>query len=154
MTPSPDAEALLAELPRRGFPAAEIFEKQGRSRSFSREGATSTLAAPGAAVVPAAGVRMTQAVATEAGWALRAGDRRRSLFHAATGSADPGVTLPEPSLHPLRLPDPAPAPAPDLGSNFAANFALAGAGGPSSAVEDFAAPLATESAAATLLSEI
>ena len=67
MTPSPDAEALLAELPRRGFPAAEIFEKQGRSRSFTREGAASTLAAPGAAVVPAAGVRMTQAVATEAG---------------------------------------------------------------------------------------
>ena len=154
MTPSPEAEALLAELPRRGFPAAEIFEKQGRSRSFTREGAASTLAAPGAAVVPAAGVRMTQAVATEAGWALRAGDRRRSLFHAATGSADPGVTLPEPSPHPLRLPDPAPAPAPDLGSNFAANFALAGAGGPSSAAEDFDAPLATESAAATLLAEI
>ena len=34
---------------------------------------------------------MTQAMATEAGWALRAGDRRRSLFCAATGTADPGV---------------------------------------------------------------
>ncbi len=158
MTPSPAAEALLAELPRRGFPAAEIFEKQGRSRSFTREGAASTLAAPGAAVVPAAGVRMTQAVASESGWALRAGDRRRSLFYAATGSADPGVTLPEPSPHPLRLPDPATAPAFALASHLAADlaphFAAPGAGGPSSAAEDFDAPLATESAAATLLAEI
>ena len=39
MTPSPDAEALLAEPPRRGFPAAEIFEKQRPQPRFAREGA-------------------------------------------------------------------------------------------------------------------
>ena len=37
MTASPGAEALLADLPRRGFPDAEIFEKSGRSRRFVRE---------------------------------------------------------------------------------------------------------------------
>ena len=71
MKPSPGAEELLADLVRRGFPAAEIFEKSGRSRRFVRETSGRE---------PEAAARMTQAMATEAGWALRAGDRRRSLF--------------------------------------------------------------------------
>jgi predicted Zn-dependent protease len=131
MTPSPGAEELLADLARRGLPDAEIFEKSGRSRRFARQ-------APAAAPV-----RMTQAMATEAGWALRAGDRRRSLFFAATGSAEPGVVLPEASPHPLRLPEPTAPPA-----------TPGTAGEAWSAPADFDAPLATESVAATLLSAI
>ena len=41
MTASPGAEALLADLPRRGFPDAEIFEKSGRSRRVVRAAAAS-----------------------------------------------------------------------------------------------------------------
>lgn len=134
MKPSPGAETLLADLARRGFTAAEIFEKSGRSRRFVREADRREPEAP---------ARRTQAMATEAGWALRAGDRRRSLFCAATGSADPSLELPEPSPHPLRLPDPALAAA-----------APAGAHAPWSAPADFDTPLATESVAATLLSAI
>ena len=135
MTASPGAEALLADLPRRGFPDAEIFEKSGRSRRFVRAAAAS------ASGDPAAPVRMTQAMAVEAGWALRAGDRRRSLFYAATGSADPGAPLPEPSPHPLRLPELTVSPAAQA----------AGASEPWNAPPEFDAPLATESVAATLL---
>lgn len=100
MSVSPGAEALLAELLRRGFGEVEIYEKSGRSRRFSRDAGRSS---------GATAVRTTQAAATEAGWALRAGDRRRSLFFAATGSADPGVELPEATPHALRLPEHAPA---------------------------------------------
>ena len=132
MSASPGAEALLAGLRKRGFAAAEIFEKTGRSRRFVREAA------------PEAPIRMTQAMAAEQGWALRAGDRRRSLFFAATGAVDPGVPLPEPSAHPLRLPEP---PAPAL-------MPMTGAGEAWSAPADFDAPLATESVAATLLAAI
>ena len=136
MKPSPGAEALLADLGRRGLAEAEIFEKSGRSRRFVREAG---------GVDPEGSVRMTQAMATEAGWALRAGDRRRSLFCAATGSADPGLELPEPSPHPLRLPDPTMA---------AGGTVLDAGGGPWSAPAEFDTPLATESVAATLLSSI
>lgn len=135
MTPSPGAEALLADLPRRGFADAEIFEKCGRSRSFVRT----------AALLPAAAeVWTTQAAAAEAGWALRAGDRRRSLFLASTGSADPGAPLPDPSPHPLRLPEPPGLPA----------TPATGASEPWTVPADFDIPLATESVAATLLAEI
>ncbi len=126
MTPSPGAEALLAGLRLRGFAEAEVCEKSGRSRRFVRE-------APAEAPV-----RMTQAMAAEAGWALRAGDRRRSLFVAATGPPAPDVSLPEPSPHPLRLPEP---PAGEAGAAW-------------SAPADFDAPLATESVAATLLATL
>lgn len=132
MTASPGAEALLAGLRSRGLAEAEIYEKSGRSRRFVRE-------------APAdAPVRMTQAMAAEAGWALRAGDRRRSLFFAATGGADPGVALPEPSPHPLRLPEP---PAPPASPTAAAAE-------PWRAPADFDVPLATESVAATLLTAV
>ncbi|MEO7793497.1 MAG: metallopeptidase TldD-related protein, partial [Thermoanaerobaculia bacterium] len=132
MTASPGAEALLADLIRRGLGAAEIFEKSGRSRCFARETATSDVSLA---------ARTTQAMATEAGWAVRAGDRRRSLFFAATGSADPGALLPEPSPHSLRLPE-----APILSAGLSEE--------PWSTPADFAVPLATESVAATLLQAI
>lgn len=122
MTPSPGAEALLAELPRRGFPEAEIFEKRGRSRRFSRQAARDAS-------------RMTQAVANEEGWALRAGDHRRSLFHAATGKPAPATSLLDPSPHPLHLPEPR-------------------AVDPWSDPPELDAPLVTESEATTLLAEI
>ena len=118
MIPSPGAESLLVELPRRGFPAAEIFEKRGRSRRFSRDT-----------------FRISQSVAHEEGWALRAGDSRRSLFYAATGKAEPAVALPEPSPHPLDLPEPR-------------------AIEPWSAPTEFDALLATESEATNLLAAI
>ncbi len=129
MTPSPDAEALLVELPGRGFPEAEIFEKRGRSRRFSRQAARS--------VAPPDG-RTTQAAASEAGWALRAGDARRSLFQTATGKPAAATRLEDPSPHPLRLPEPPALPTPDLWND----------------PPELDAPLATETEATTLLAEI
>ena len=131
---SPGAVELLADLARRGLPEAEIYEKTGRSRRFSRESPRAAGGEP---------VRTTQAAATEAGWALRAGDRRRSLFFAATGSADPQVELPEPTPHPLRLPD------------LSLSSAAAPADNASAPVPpELEAPLATESVAATLFAAI
>ncbi len=132
MSASAAAEALLAALHQRGFAAAEVYEKTGRSRRFARQ-------------APANGpVRTTQGLAAEQGWAVRAGDRRRSLFFAATGAADPALTLPEPSAHALRLPEPPERSAAASGP----------AGEAWSAPADFDAPLATESVAATLLAAL
>ncbi len=139
MTPSPGAEALLADLPRRGFPDAEIFEKRGRSRRFARQAAVGSGVDGGVD-----GARMSQAMANEEGWALRAGDLRRSLFHAATGGPEPAVQLEDPSPHPLRLPEPPESP----------ERSESGPADPSSVLPEADAPLATESSAATLLSEI
>ncbi len=133
MSSSSGAEALLAELARRGFAEAEILEKSGRSRRFTRE-------AVAGATVP----RMTQAMASEAGWAVRAGDRRRSLFFAATGAPEPDIELPEPSPHPLRLP----------GKIEAAAVAVVAGSEPWIVPDGLDAPLATESVAVTLLTAI
>ncbi len=118
MIPSPEAESLLADLPHRGFSEAEIYVKRGRSRRFTRHSSG-----------------MSQAVAAEEGWALRAGDHRRSLFHAATGRVPAEVPLTDPSPHALQLPEPR-------------------AVEPWSAPPEFDAPLVTEAEAATLLGEI
>lgn len=148
MKPSPGAEALLADLARRGLSEGEVFEKSGRSRRFVREAGGED---------SGGGVLMTQAMATEAGWALRAGDRRRSLFHAATGTADPGLELPEPSPHPLRLPDLAMAAGGAVTAGAVGTRGpddLGAAAGPWSTPAEFDTPLATESVAATLLAAI
>lgn len=138
MTPSPEAEELVAELPRRGLPEAEVFEKRGRSRRFSRQSRAPEESAAARAAADAAPVgrsRWSQAVAHEAGWALRAGDHRRSFFHAATGGADVELALADSSPHPLRLAEPRrPAPWSDP--------------------PELDQPLATESAAAHLFEEI
>jgi len=128
VTPSPEAQALLAELTRRGLSTAEVFEKRGRSRRFARQ----------ASSAPAVAARTSGASAVEEGWALRAGDRRRSLFHAATGRVEPAIHLEEPSPHPLLLPQP---PEPDAADSW-------------NAPPELDAPLATESEATALLAEI
>jgi predicted Zn-dependent protease len=80
-------------LVRQGFEEAEVFYKRGRSRTV--------IYGPQSLVV-------TQR--REEGWAVRAGDRRRSFFHAATGSPDPDTPWPEADGLGLRLPSPRPVP--------------------------------------------
>jgi len=91
-------EELLGALARRGWREAEAYTKRGRSRRV------------------ALGPGGLEAVSTsEEGWAVRASDRRRSLFWAETGapSADrpfaageaPPLALPEPiSVPPWQVP--------------------------------------------------
>ena len=86
--PGVAAEELLAELVRRGFAEAEVYEKRGRSRGYQR-----------------ALDREATTVATEAGWSARAGDARRSIFVAATGAPSSAVALPDSSPHALLLPE-------------------------------------------------
>lgn len=129
--PSGVAANLLADLTRRGL-SAELFEKRGRSRQFVRLGERSE--------VP---VRAGLAVAQEAGWALRAGDRRRSLFLAATGPLPETLELPEPSPHPVRLPEGARSEA-----------IAAGLDAPWQEAPGTDAPLMTEAAASTLFATL
>ncbi len=63
---------VLEALDGRGLPMAEVFAKRGRSRSVELT-ARGTLAS----------------IHREEGWAVRAGDDRRSLMAAATGRPDP-----------------------------------------------------------------
>lgn len=86
--PGMAAEALLAELLRRGFAEAEVYEKRGKSRGYER-------------LLD----RESTGIATECGWSARAGDARRSLFVAATGAPSPAVALPDASPHTLLLPE-------------------------------------------------
>lgn len=116
--PGPAAEATLAALSRRLRLEVEVFEKQGRSRTFER-----------------AADRETVASAHEAGWAVRAGDARRSLFSAASGRPVEAIELPEPTAHPLLLPELSP-------------------GEPWSEPEGAVPPLATENEAAALFDGI
>lgn len=87
------AAATLARLARRGFATVEVYEKRGRSRRYE-------LGPEGESVFGA----------EEAGWAVRAGDLERSCFAAGSGALDPEVALPEPTAHPLRLPEARPLP--------------------------------------------
>ncbi len=94
--PEPAADAPLAEvievLARRGLPEAEVYAKRGRSRVVE-------LGPSGAAV----------SLHREAGWAVRAGDDRRSFFAAATGRphpAGPGGAWPEADGERLALAEP------------------------------------------------
>ncbi len=79
----------LAALAARGFDAAEVYAKRGRSRRFDLEGGDGRWS-----------------VAQEEGWAVRAGDRRGSFFCAGTGPPPPGFPWPQPRGAELRLPDP------------------------------------------------
>jgi predicted Zn-dependent protease len=94
--PQGDAPPHLAEpldaLARRGLPEAEVYAKRGRTRilELTPRGTHSS-------------------VHREAGWAVRAGDDRRSLFATATGRPDPdgpGGSWPEADGDGLELPRP------------------------------------------------
>ena len=86
-------EATLKALLGRGLPEVEVLAKRGRSRRFALDGE-----------------RTASSYAEERGWAVRAGDRRGSLF--ACGTGDPSPDGPWPPAYPpaLRLPTPQPPP--------------------------------------------
>ncbi len=96
-------EATLKSLLARGLPEVEVLAKRGRSRRFSLEGD-----------------RTASSYAEERGWAVRAGDRRGSLF--ACGTGDPRPDGPWPPAYPpaLRLPSPEAPPAWKEPSDFEA----------------------------------
>lgn len=86
-------EALLAvreTLARAGWPEVEVFHKRGRSRTLR--------------FATAAAFR------EEEGWAVRAGDRRRSFYFAASGAPRSDTPWPEADGDGLRLPSARPVP--------------------------------------------
>ncbi|HWM93467.1 MAG TPA: metallopeptidase TldD-related protein [Thermoanaerobaculia bacterium] len=96
MTPTATAAPLLQEvlvsLLRRGMPEVEVFAKRGRSRRLE--------------ITP---LTETSLFSQEQGWAVRAGDPRRSFFAAGTGEPVTDWLWPEPTGRPIRLPEPTPA---------------------------------------------
>ena len=103
MTARESAEAVLGALRAAGLGESEVYLKSGRSRR----------------VASGRGGDDHQ-VMVEEGWAVRAGDRRRSFFAAGTGVPDPAGPWPAPEGMPVALPDPLPTPPwrepPDLGA--------------------------------------
>lgn len=93
MTTEDRLQEVLETLGRKGWPEAEVFHKRGRSRTlqFSLYGDSTSLR-------------------QEEGWAVRAGDRRRSFFYAESGSPRPDVDWPEADGRGLRLASPRPVP--------------------------------------------
>jgi len=79
--------AVLDALRRKGFEEVEVFHKKGRSRTLSY-----------AAFGDATSLRQ------EEGWAVRAGDPRRSFYYAASGAPRPDGPWPEADGQGLRLP--------------------------------------------------
>lgn len=85
-------ERVLDAVAGRGLPVAEVYAKRGRSR-----------------VVEETPAGLAVSYHREEGWAVRAGDDRRSLFAAGTGPPDPagpGGSWPEADGDALALPDP------------------------------------------------
>ena len=87
-------EDLLGALARRGWREAEAYAKRGRSRRVAL--------GPGG---------LEASSTAEEGWAVRAGDRRRSLFWAETGPPAADRPFAAGEAPPLALPDPLPVPA-------------------------------------------
>ncbi len=84
---------VLEALGRKGFAEVEVFHKRGRSRTMQ--------------VTPyGAATSLRQ----EEGWAVRAGDPRRSFFYAESGAPRPDTLWPEADGHGLRLPSARPVP--------------------------------------------
>lgn len=90
----------LADL-RRTWDEVEVFYKKGRSRTLSYGPQD-----------------MVTTQRQEEGWAVRAGDRRRSFYYAATGSPQPGTSWPEADGQGLRLPSARPIPRWAIPSSF------------------------------------
>jgi len=84
---APALSETLAALEAAGWPEAEVYAKTGRSRTVVLEGG-----------------RRVSTVRREAGWAVRAGDPRRSFWYAATGTPRPDAAWPEADGAGLRLP--------------------------------------------------
>ena len=80
-------------LGRQGWPEVEVFHKRGRSRTLY-------LTPYGDAT----------SLRQEEGWAVRAGDRRRSFFYAESGAPRPDAPWPEADGRGLRLPPARPVP--------------------------------------------
>ena len=78
---------------RRGLPDVEVFARRGRSRRLE--------------ITPHTEISV---FSQEQGWAVRAGDPRRSFFAAGTGEPAPGWPFPDPTGRPLRLPEPSTLP--------------------------------------------
>jgi PmbA protein len=89
-TAGPLLQEVLVALLRRGLPDAEVFVKRGRSRRVE--------------ITP---FTETAVFSHEQGWAVRAGDPRRSFFAAGTGEPVKDGPWPEPTGRPIRLPEPA-----------------------------------------------
>lgn len=87
------AAEIFDELARSGFDTGELFVKSGRSRRFE--------------VGPHGRVSVAS---REDGWAVRAGDRRSSLFLAGSGLPRADIQWPEPVGKPIHLPAARPVP--------------------------------------------
>ena len=88
---APLLDGILVALMRRGLPDAEVFAKRGRSRRLE--------------ITP---FTESSVFSQEQGWAVRAGDPRRSFFASGTGEPSGDWPWPEPTGRPIRLPEPAP----------------------------------------------
>lgn len=84
---SANLQGLLKDLGKQGFPAAEIYGKEGRSRHLKWVSGSKE-------------VQMLE----EMGWALRAGGEMGSFFWAQAGPLVPPPTWPSPQGPPLELP--------------------------------------------------
>lgn len=87
MTRSAPLVAVMERLRRDGHKEAEVYAKKGRSRSVRYSPRS-----------------ITTSFHEEAGWAVRAGDERRSFFHAQVGVPSPDIAWPEADGEGLRLP--------------------------------------------------
>jgi PmbA protein len=87
---APLLDEVLVSLLRRGLPDVEVFAKRGRSRRLETSPVTET-----------------SVFSQEQGWAVRAGDPRRSFFATGTGEPTREWPWPEPTGRPVRLPEPA-----------------------------------------------
>jgi PmbA protein len=93
-TAVPILEEVMVSLLRRGLPDVEVFAKRGRSRRLETSPVTES-----------------SVFSLEQGWAVRAGDPRRSFFATGTGEPVRDWPWPEPTGRPVRLPEPGdPAP--------------------------------------------
>jgi predicted Zn-dependent protease len=91
---APILDEVLVSLLRRGLPDVEVFAKRGRSRRLEMSPVTET-----------------SIFSQEQGWAVRAGDPRRSFFATGTGEPTRDGPWPEPTGRPVRLPEPQVIPA-------------------------------------------
>lgn len=90
-TAAPLLQEVKVSLMRRGLPDVEVFAKRGRSRRLE--------------ITP---FTEASAFSQEQGWAVRAGDPRRSFFASGTGEPVKDWPWPEPTGRPIRLPEPGP----------------------------------------------